>query len=382
MTRPHQVIAGALAAVAVSFEISCAPATERAAVQPASPPATAAHATLRSRARVKATPLNVYSAADSTPLADAVRDVPERVYVPNVLANTVDVIDPATYRVVDHFKVDSYPEHVTPSWDLTQLYVDSTRGNTLTIVDPRTSKPIKTIAIDDPYNLYFTPDGTKAIVVAERRRELDFRDAHTWDLLKSVSVPWRGVDHLDFSADGSYLIASTEFSGELVRVDTKAMAVTGDLHVGGRPIDVKLAPDGSVFFAANQTRDGVSVVDAQHMREIAFIPTGRGAHGLCVSRDTKRLYVSNRGGGSVSVIDFATRRVVSTWAVGGSPDMMQLSVDGRQLWVSNRYGASVSVIDTQSGQLLHTIAVGAGPHGIAFFPQPGRFSLGHNGVYR
>lgn len=326
--------------------------------------------------------VNVYAAAGSTQIASAATGIPERVYVPNNLAGTADVIDPSTYEVIDHFRVGRSPQHISPSWDLKYLYVNNTGGNTLTVIDPSTGKPTGIIPVADPYNLYFTVDGSKAIVVAERSRRLDFRDPHTWDLIKSVPIRWRGVDHLDFSADGSYLLASTEFSGEVVRVDVGAMAVTGELNVGGLPIDVKVAPDGSVFFVANQSRNGVSVIDPQRMREISFIPTGIGAHGLAVSRDAKRLYVSNRRDGSISVIDFATRRASATWKIGGSPDMIQLSPDGGELWVSNRYNASVSVVDTASGRLLHVIKVGAGPHGLTYFPQPGRFSLGHNGVYR
>jgi YVTN family beta-propeller protein len=265
---------------------------------------------------------------------------------------------------------------------LQHLYVNNTAGNTLTVIDPRIGKPTGTIPVADPYNLYFTTNGAMAIVVSERQRKLDFRDPHTWELIKSVPIPWRGVDHLDFSADGSYLLASTEFSGEVVRVDVAAMAVTGKVKVGGLAVDVKLAPDGSVFYVANQSRNGVSVIDPGRMREIAFIATGPGAHGLYVSRDAKQLYVSNRRDGSISVIDFATRSVSATWRIGGSPDMIQLSPDGRQLWVSNRYNSSVSVVDTVSGELLHVIKVGGGPHGLSYFPQPGRFSLGHNGVYR
>jgi len=326
--------------------------------------------------------MNVYAAAGSSQLSEVVASFPERVYVPDNLAGTADVIDPATYKVIAHFRVGRSPQHITPSWDLQHLYVNNTAGNSLTVINPRTCKPTDTIPIADPYNLYFTTNGAMAIVVSERKRRLDFRDARTWNLIKSVQIPWRGVDHLDFSADGSYLLASTEFSGEVVRVDVVAMAVTGELKVGGLAVDVKLAPDGSVFYVANQMRNGVSVIDPQRMREIAFIATGPGAHGLYVSRDAKQLYVSNRRAGSISVIDFATRRVSATWRIGGSPDMIQLSPDGRQLWVSNRYNSSVSVVDTVTGQLLRVIRVGGGPHGLSYFPQPGRFSLGHNGVYR
>lgn len=341
-----------------------------------SPRATPAVAIRQKRA------LNVYAAAVSNLLGAAVAGLPERVYVPNTLAGTVDVIDPTTDKIIDHFRVGRSPQHISPSWDLKHLYVNNTSGNSLTVIDPRTGRPAAVIFVADPYNLYFTPDGTRAIVVAERQRSLDFRDARTWNLLRSVPIPWRGVDHLDFSADGSYLLASTEFSGEVVRVAVPSMTVTGNVNVGGLPVDVKLAPDGSVFYVANQSRNGVSVIDPQHMREIQFIPTGLGAHGLYVSRDATRLFVSNRRDGSISVIEFATRRVDVTWRVGGSPDMMQLSPDGRQLWVSNRYHSSVSVIDSTTGRVLHVISVGPGPHGLTYFPQPGRFSIGHNGVYR
>ena len=124
------------------------------------------------------------------------------------------------------------------------------------------------------------------------------------------------------------------------------------------------------------------MVDPILMREIAFIPTGRGAHGMAISRDTKSLYVSNRLAGTISVIDFATRTVTATWNVGGSPDMFQVSTDGTQLWTGNRFANTVVVIDIASGKVVATINVGTRPHGISYFPQPGRFSIGHNGVYR
>jgi YVTN family beta-propeller protein len=118
------------------------------------------------------------------------------------------------------------------------------------------------------------------------------------------------------------------------------------------------------------------------MKVVRFNRTGRGAHGFAVSRDTKDLYVSNRLAGSISVIDFATERVVHTWHVGGSPDMLQVSPDGSQLWTTNRFGSTVSVISTLDGHLIRQIEVGIDPHGLTYFPQPGRISLGHNGVYR
>lgn len=326
--------------------------------------------------------LNVYQATESGILSSAVANVPARVYVPNSASGTLDVIDPATYRVVAHYRVGAIPHHVAPAWDLKRLYVDDEGSGMLSVIDPRTAALVNRIAVPDPYNLYFTPDGSKAIVVAERLRRLDFRDPHSFQLIRSVPMPWRGIDHLDFSADGNYLIASTEYAGVLVKVDTVAMAIVSFVQVGGLPVDVRLSPDGSVFYVANQGRHGVSVIDPVAMKEIAFIKTGRGAHGLIVSRDTRSLYVTNRLEGTISVIDFASRLVVATWHIGGSPDMIQLSPDGKELWTTGRFSGLVYVVDTDSGKLIHTIGVGGQPHGLCYFPNPGRFSLGHNGVYR
>ncbi len=308
--------------------------------------------------------------------------MPERVYVPNSGDGTVDVIDPHTFQIVDHYAVGQIPHHIAPAWDLSRLYVTNEQSNSLTVIDPKSGRPTGSISVAFPYNLYFTPDGSEAIVVVERLSRLDFRNPHTWALIRSVTVPWPGIDHLDFSADGRYLLASTEWSGEVVKVDTRTMTITGEVDLGGLPIDVRLTPNGSVFFVANQGRNGVSIVDPVAMKEVGFIPTGEGAHGLWLSRDTKMLYVSNRLAGTISVIRLATRRVVATWSIGGSPDMMQLSPDGSQLWIAERYDSRVDVVDTHTGRVIHTIAVGQGPHGLTYFPNAGRVSLGHNGVYR
>ena len=325
---------------------------------------------------------NVWSATTTTVLPAAVADLPERVYAPNEADDTISVIDATSFKVVATLKAGRLPEHLTPDWDLSRLYVSNYASPFLTAVDPRSILTVSPIAAPSPYNLYFSPDGSTAIVMAEDVNRIDFYDRHTWQLLKQLPIPWAGVDHADFSAGGRYLLASTEYAGHVIKVDVVTMSIVGDLAIGGLPVDVKLSPDGSVFFVANQGRHGVSVIDPILMREIAFIPTGRGAHGMAISRDSRSLYVSNRLAGTISVIDFATRRVAATWQVGGSPDMLQVSADGTQLWTGNRFANTVVVIDTATGKVIATIKVGRQPHGITYFPQPGRFSIGHNGVYR
>jgi YVTN family beta-propeller protein len=319
-------------------------------------------------------------------LAPVARLALPRIYVPNSMSNTVDVIDPKTYKIVEHFAVGALPQHVVPAWDLKTLYVTNDLGNTLTPIDPRTAKPGKPIPVDDPYNMYFTPTGRYAIVVAERLRKLDFRNAHTFTLHRSVYMPCVGPDHMDFSAAGDYALVSCEFSGQMVKVDVVHERVLGTLTLpgGGQPQDVKLSPDGRVFYVADMRAGGLWEIDGDRLKVVGFLRTGAGVHGLYPSRDSKYLYATNRGEGSISVISFRTRKVVAKWRIpgGGSPDMGGVSADGKVLWLSGRYSGVVYAISTRNGRLLARIPVGAGPHGLCVWPQPGRYSLGHTGILR
>jgi len=410
-------------------------------------------------------PVNLYRGAAAGELSPAAADALPRVYVPNLRSNDVYVIDPATLRVVDRFRVGRMPQHIVPSWDLKTLWVNDNglRGaeGSLTPIDPKTGKPGPAIPVADPYNLYFTPDGGSAIVVAERLERLDFRDPHTMALQQSLPTPGcAGVNHADFALDGKYAVFTCEFGGGgLIKVDLVERKVVGHINLirtnlitqaalvvpeddepagaslpgatlanatladatndvaladatatdvsltsaafcgrginafGSMPQDIRVSPDGKLFYVADMMADGVYVVDGAEFKQVGYIPTGVGTHGLYPSRDGTKLYVVNRGShdvrgrrrgpGSISVLDFATQEVVANWPIprGGSPDMGNVSADGRFLWLSGRYDNVVYVIDTNMGGVA-TIPVGTEPHGLTVWPQPGRYSLGHTGNMR
>jgi YVTN family beta-propeller protein len=346
-------------------------------------------------------PANLYSETAAGKMRPDVAAALPRIYVPNRRSNDVYVIDPGTMTVVDRFQVGVHPQHVVPSWDLKTLWVTNNAekrfDGTLTPIDPMTGKPGTPIDVDNPYNMYFTPDGRAAVVVAEARKRLDFRDPQTMALQSSIPVPGcAGINHGDFSIDGRYAIFTCEFEkGTLAKIDFVERRVLGYLNLSkpGMPQDIRISPDGKVFYVADMHSGGVFVVDGERFVEVGFIPTGTGAHGLYPSRDATRLYVANRGShmvyaapgakGSVSVIDFATRKVIANWPIpgGGSPDMGNVSADGRTLWLSGRFDDMVYAIDTTSGA-VRKIKVGTEPHGLTVWPQPGRYSLGHTGNLR
>ena len=373
---------------------------------------------------------NLYSEVAAGKFSEAVKGDAVRIYVPNLRSNDVYVVDPQALKVVGKFRVGIGPQHIVPGWDLRTLWVtNNAEGRTdgsVTPIEARTGKPGKAIPVDDPYNMYFTPDGKSAIVVAEARKRLDFRDPQTMALQYSIDTPGcPGINHADFSIDGKFAIFTCEFSGTIAKIDLQSRKVLGYLALKmpatrfketkaprtapgkvwepgetevcsvtkGMPQDIRSAPDGKRFYIADMHADGVHIVDGESLTQVGFIPTSIGAHGLYPSRDGKRLYVANRGShkihgaklgnGGVTVIDFATEKVVARWAVpgGGSPDMGNVSADGQYLWLAARYDDVIYRFETSTGAVAQ-IKVGAEPHGLTVWPQPGRYSLGHTGNLR
>jgi YVTN family beta-propeller protein len=335
-------------------------------------------------------PNNIYAADSPNNLSEVVKKMPELVYVPNLKSATVSVIDPKTYKVIKTIKTHSGPQHVVPSWDLKTLWVNDNKGNYLTPIDPMTVTAGKDIYVHDPYNLYFTPNGKYAIVMAEADHQIVFRDSHTMKIVKTVPVPCAGVNHADWTADGNFFIASCEFSGMILKLDTAKMKVVGKAFLPHKnmmtpmPQDVKISPDGKTFYIADMASNGVWIMDANHFGKFDFLKTGRGTHGLYVTRDAKTLLITNREEGSVSVMRFSDNTVIAKWLIpnGGSPDMGNISADGKYFWVSGRYDSEVYVFNIEKGSFVTRIKVGKEPHGLTIWPQPGRYSLGHTGIMR
>jgi YVTN family beta-propeller protein len=402
-------IAGLLTVGAAVATGGCQPAPRRAGTQasapagtiPASKPGAAPKGTQQAAGDRKLGPLpgmpslrdptNVYAATGPGMLSPEVEGHRELVYVPNTISDDVSVIDPKTFQVIDTFPGGPEPQHVVPSYDLRTLFVAADRvpRGAITPIDPATGKPGKLVDVQDVYNLYFTPDGRFAVVVAEYYQRLDFYDPATGERRESVSLPdCEGANHLDYTADGRTALIACEFNNSMVVLDVEQRKQIRTFKLtqvkDGMPQDTRLAPDGKRFYTADMMAGGVYVFNGDATKQIGFIPTGDGAHGIYFSRDAKRMFVTNRGEGSVSVLDPVDGKVLEKWRIegGGSPDMGALSPDGSQLWLSGRYDDVVYVLDTNNGHLIKKIKVGRGPHGLLYWPQPGRFSLGHTANLR
>jgi DNA-binding beta-propeller fold protein YncE len=331
---------------------------------------------------------DVYAAASTGSIAPKAASDPAYLYVPNSYgAPTTTVIDQHTHKIVRVLHTGLLSQHVTPSWDLRTLYVEASAKNQLVAIDPRTGRIERRISMPRPYNMYFTPDGKEAVVMSEERDMIVFADAHTFHRTGRVtSASCRGPNHADFSANGRFFVVTCEFSDSLLKVSTLGHRVIGrrSLAPGSMPQDIRLSPDGRMFFVAEMGTNRLTRFDWRTLRPLGHTDMPAMPHGIYPSRDGRTLYVSDRGAGEVSVVSLRSYRIVDTWTIpgGGTPDMGGVSADGRILWLSGRDDGEVYGWNTHSGRLIARIRVGGSPHGVAVWPQPGRYSLGHTGNMR
>ena len=112
------------------------------------------------------------------------------------------------------FGVGRQPQHVVPSCGL-QVAVGAERpGRQPHLHRSRHRRKRANHPVDDPYNMYYTPDGKYAIVVAERQAPLDFHDPKTMKPGSSRRGPLPRHRPHGLLRDGRSLIASCEFSAD------------------------------------------------------------------------------------------------------------------------------------------------------------------------
>src|SRR2546425_1234155 len=236
---------------------------------------------------------NIYAAIGAGMLDSVARRALPLVYVPLGGEASVAVIDPHTFRVLRKFETGALPQHVVPAYDLRTLWVANDLGNTLTPIDPETGKAGKAVRVVDPYNLYFTPDGRYAVVVAERLQRLDFRDPHTFRVLGFIRTGM-GTHGIYPSRDGQYLYVTNRGAhtlkgarrgrGSVSVLDpvTRKVVATWPVPRGGSPDMGNVSADGTELWLSGRFDQEVYVFDTKTGRLLHRIPVGRGPHGLTV----------------------------------------------------------------------------------------------------
>ncbi len=313
-----------------------------------------------------------------------------RIYVANRGGTTIDVIDPATNKVVDVIRGIESPEVVRFSPDGSRLYITSRSEDVLDVRDRKTGKQIKKVPISGWANdAGVTSDG-KLIVVcirntgveAEDRGALDIIDAKSLEKVKSIPVR-RGLHDIALTADGKFAAAGSPPGKFITVFDLQKMEIAWEVNFdqGVLPLIIESSPDGSgnrIFANLNRT-NGFAVVDFATHKEVAritnpdepsgFPPGCEGiSHGIGIAPDHKTLWTNSRPANAVFVYSLPDLKLLGHVPLpetevpgkaprGGGPAWITFTPDSKTVYVSTCGTKSITAIDVNAIREIARIPV-------------------------
>ncbi|MBM3833692.1 MAG: hypothetical protein FJ403_10550 [Verrucomicrobia bacterium] len=176
-------------------------------------------------------------------------------------------------------------------------------------------------------------------------------------------------------------VGPLETGGHLTATHQLLRPACQSVELGGRPVDLVLAPNGRTVYVKDNR--GLVVIDAETWKvrqELKFPQGGGSTHGLAVTRDGSRLFASTAQNALWEANMAADGKVV--WGkkivlpgFGNSTNVhvggIGLSRDETKAYVCLSRRNSLAVVDLGSTNLLREIPVGVAPFDVVVQTHPG-----------
>jgi YVTN family beta-propeller protein len=320
-----------------------------------------------------------------------------RIYVLNGAGDTVEVIDPATNKVVQTIEGIEAGHGVAFAPDGTRAYITDESENVLNVVDTKTAKIIKKVPLSGHPNLPTVSNDGKRILVCIREKPplaaVDIVDATSLEKVKTIPMK-AGMHDIYTTPDGKYAVAGSPSGKFLVAIDlqTEQPAWEISFDKGVQTMAVEAAPDGSTsrIFVQLQGLGGFAVVDFAKRAEVARIklpdePSGfaslNSTHGSAVAPDGKTFWIDCASGNVVFVyslpelklqgyVSLPVLQLPGRPRLGAFPQWITFTPDGKSAYVVNPDLKIVSAIDTKTLKVVANVPVGEGPRNVSTLVLP------------
>jgi YVTN family beta-propeller protein len=302
-----------------------------------------------------------------------------RIIQTNSAGDNVDLIDPATNKVVGEITGIEVNHGAAAAPDGTRLYVSNEADSTLDVVDSKTLRVVAKIPLSGhPNNISISQDGRRVYVaIAVAPGTVDVID--TASLQRAKGIPIKGAVHNTYvTPDGKYVIAGSVAGRTVTAIDAKTEEPVWTLEMdkGVRPLAFERNADGSTknIFVQLSGYNGFAVVDFSTHKEINRIELpkiaagkqpvldgGNESHGMAVTSDGKTLVVNSRLNSAVYMYSLPDLKLIGSADVGRAPDWVTLTPDGKSAYVANAGSNYVSVVDIKAMKEVTRIPVGQVP---------------------
>ena len=314
-----------------------------------------------------------------------------QIYVTNSAADTIDVIDPSTNKVVQVIRGIELPHGIAFSPDATRVYISNESESVLDVVDRKSGEVLQKVPLSArPNNIAITKDGGWVLVgIRAEPGVVDVIDTRSLRRVKSIPVDG-SVHNVFVTPDGKYAVSGSIENKAATVIDLHSEQAVWEVKFDRsvRPMAFEPNPDGSTsrIFVQLSGFNGFAVVDFAKHAEVARIklpdqPTGFGieegrtgtpSHGIGVAPDGKSLWVNSTVANAVfkyslpeiKLIGYAELPEVHPLGhapAGAVPEWITFTPDGKLIYVSNSGARSVSAIDTRTLKIVAIIPVGEVP---------------------
>ena len=323
-----------------------------------------------------------------------------RILQTNSAGDNINIIDPATNKVVGEIKGIEANHGIAVSPDGSRIYVSvESIEKSLYVVDGKTLQVIKKIPLSGVANLIdLTPDGrTLYVAIAQEWDDLsafpqvkaqpnggvDVIDTASLEKIKSIPLKG-GIHDLNVTPDGKYVIAGSSRgakppSNMMDVIDTKTNEVAWSLLMSPAPspMAVTKKPDGStdkiygqlggpnafavVDFATQKKIDEVKLPELPADKQNRSGPPAP-SHGIAITADQKTLLVNSRLNSALYAYSLPDLKYLGNVDLGGKgAGWLTISPDDKTAYVANEHTNNVSVIDIKSLKEVALIPVGFAP---------------------
>jgi YVTN family beta-propeller protein len=275
--------------------------------------------------------------------------------------HTLNVVDPASLRVLARVPVGNDPHEVIASEDGRTAYVSNYgfgEYNTLTVVDLVTDKKLRTIDLGPlrgPHGLAF--EGGKAWFTAEVAKAIGRYDPATGKVDWILGTGQNRTHMIYVSRDGQRIVTTNVNSGTVSIIDQEPVRMPGPPPGASGPNGPRRMPPPPGGPGGMARTDWNETV----------VRVGNGSEGFDVSPDGKEIWVANAQDGTLSVINFHEKKVVATLAINAQgANRLKFTPDGKRVLVSS--GPELIVLDASTRKMVKRIPIGHGSGGVLVEP--------------
>src|SRR5216684_3844900 len=183
-----------------------------------------------------------------TGISESVPQGITRVYVTNSASDTIDVIDPATNKVVQVIHGIELPHGIVFSPDGTRIYVSNEAESVLDVVDRKSGEILQKVPLSGrPNNLTVTKDGGRVLVgIRAQPGFVDVIDTNSFKKLKAIPVDG-AVHNIYATPDGQYAVSGSIENKAATIIDLRTDQAVGTIKFqnGVRPMAFETNTDGS-----------------------------------------------------------------------------------------------------------------------------------------